>query len=447
MIAGLRDRLRLRTRVRQLKTLYVSTPPPTAAQPNAVDPQRLARFAAFKPATPGHTDVFTRDAQLLFGPILDDGVHLNASLDWLLEAQRVTGTGGFSVGYSFANGWFPPYPETTGYIIPTLWDAFASTHNERVRSAAVRAADWECEIQLPSGAVMAGYDGPDADGFWAARGAESTRDVPAAFNTGQVMQGWNRTFLETGDRKYLDASRRAADYLAECIDEDGVFVRGLSPGPASRTRSYYARAAYGLAWTGTLTANEAYVAAATRNLDWVVRQQHENGWVAHANFGSRFNDDDPLTHTLAYVAEGLLESGVLLEQPRYVEASRRLATAVMMCCERRGLFLPATLTRRFTSADRFSCIPGNAQFAGLWLRHGLLAGDLPLVNAGLKMVDWLKGVQSLDNPNPGIRGGLPGSWPIDGGYSIFFYVDWAAKFFADALMLAERAKASLAYDG
>jgi hypothetical protein len=35
---------------------------------------------------------------------------------------------------------------------------------------------------------------------------------------------------------------------------------------------------------------------------------------------------------------------------------------------------------------------------------------------------------------------MAGSWPIDGGYSVFTYVDWAAKFFADSLLLADAAR-------
>jgi uncharacterized protein YyaL (SSP411 family) len=185
-----------------------------------------------------------------------------------------------------------------------------------------------------------------------------------------------------------------------------------------------------------LADDRRYVDVARRHLDWVVSQQRPDGWVSYAGFAAASADDDVLTHPLAYVTEGLLETGVLLKEPRYLEASRRTATAVMHVCERRGLFLPATLNQRLSSADRYSCLPGNAQFACLWLRLGTLNNDLRLLNTGLKMIDWLKGVQSLENENPGIRGGLAGSWPIDGGYSVFFYVDWAAKFFADSLLLA-----------
>jgi hypothetical protein len=438
----LRDQFQLRTRVKRaaavtadwyLRSSQDGKPPPPPPV-NEIDPARLERFCEFRPDVPGHAEIFLRDAQALFGPVFDDEVHLRAVLEWLLRAQAQNGNGGFSVGYAFATSWYPDYPETTGYIIPTLWDAFHRFGDERYRAAAIRAADWEIEIQMPSGAVKAGYHGEDPYGYW------SGDERPAVFNTGQVMQGWNRTFEETRDTRYLAAASRAAQYFASCLDDHGAVVNGLSPTTAGGSRAYYARAGYGLAWTGLLAQNEAWIRAARRHLEWVNNQQQLNGWVARASFGNPDGERDPLTHTLAYTAEGLLETGLLLNEPSFLAASYRLAEAVRHVCERRGMFLPATINDRLKSQDLFSCLPGNAQFACLWLRHGVRCGDLQMLNTGLKMVDQLKGLQSLDSENEGIRGGVAGSWPIDGGYSVFFYVNWAAKYFADSLLLAEQAK-------
>jgi uncharacterized protein YyaL (SSP411 family) len=435
LLTPVRDLVQLRTRLRRLKERYRPSPPPPLPK-NAIDTERLVKLPKHRPEVPGHAEIFLRDSQALFEPVHDDMAHWDACLAWLLRAQEVTGCGGFSAAYSFAHGWLPAYPETTGYIIPTIWDAYGVRKDQRLRDIAIAAADWEIDIQLPSGATRAGYEG-DPDGFW------KHGPVPAAFNTGQVVQGWNRTFIETGEKKYLEAARRAGEFLADCVDERGIFVKGLSPGPSSLTRAYYARAAYGLAWTGVLANEPRFVEVARRHLDWVVSLQHSNGFVSYASFVARSDADDTLTHPLAYVVEGLFETGLILQEPRYIEAARRTASAIMHVCEKRGLFLPATLTPQLTSADRYSCLPGNAQFACMWLRIGAMHDDLPMVNTGLKMVDWLKGLHALENENPGIRGGMAGSWPIDGGYSIFIYVDWAAKYFADSLLLARDARRRL----
>jgi len=46
--------------------------------------------------------------------------HIRAALAWLLRAQDLGEDAGFCAIYSFAEGWMGSYPETTGYIIPTL---------------------------------------------------------------------------------------------------------------------------------------------------------------------------------------------------------------------------------------------------------------------------------------------------------------------------------------
>ena len=412
--------------------------PPLAAPPAPppeIDAARVAAFGHHRPEVAGHADVFFRDIFGVSEPAHDDERHLRETLDWLLRSRDVTGTAGFAASYHFVHGWLPPYPETTGYIIPTFWDAYGALGDERYRDAARKGADWEIEIQLESGAIQAGYLGVDPQGFW-----NSDLPVPAAFNTGQVVLGWNRTFLETGDAKYLEAAVRACRFLAQCVDETGVFRQGLSPGPRNPTRSYYTRVAWAMCWTSQLSGDPAFQAAAVRHLDWVAQHQHPDGWFPHASFQ---DDGKPLTHTMAYTAEGLLQAGLLLGEDRYVAASERHVAAAMQACERRGFFLPAYFSEGWKSSETFSCLPGNAQFATLWLMHGLRLRDLTMVNTGLKMVEWIKGRQSLDNPESGIRGGVPGAWPIDGGYSIFSMVNWAAKYFADALLEARRVKRDL----
>src|SRR5947207_7141420 len=123
-ITALRDLVQLRTRLRHLNMKYVGTAPPPPPE-NVIDPKRLVHLPVYKPEVPGHAEIFLRDSQALFEPVFDDRLHWDAALEWLLRAQEVTGCGGFSAAYSFAHGWMPAYPETTGHIIPTPWDAVA----------------------------------------------------------------------------------------------------------------------------------------------------------------------------------------------------------------------------------------------------------------------------------------------------------------------------------
>ncbi len=65
-------------------------------------------------------------------------------------------SGGVSAGYSLENGWTPPYPETTGYIIPTFIKYSKLVNNKEYLNRAIKMADWEIEIQMKDGAVRVG---------------------------------------------------------------------------------------------------------------------------------------------------------------------------------------------------------------------------------------------------------------------------------------------------
>ena len=108
--------------------------------------------------------------------------HLVAAIEWLVQAHDATPDGGISRGFSLAwhpyfggRGWQPSYPETTGYIIPTLYAAARRLGRPDLAARARRAAHWEIEIQLRTGAVRGGVVGEP--------------ESPAVFNTGQVLLG------------------------------------------------------------------------------------------------------------------------------------------------------------------------------------------------------------------------------------------------------------------
>ena len=71
----------------------------------------------------------------------------------------------------------------------------------------------------------------------------------------------------------------------------------------------------------------------------------------------------------------------------------------------------------------------------IFLRLYQIAQDARLLNDALRLIDYVKATQIVDCTNPGIRGAIPGSYPIWGGYTRFAYPNWATKFFIDALLL------------
>ncbi len=70
-----------------------------------------------------------------------------------------------------------------------------------------------------------------------------------------------------------------------------------------------------------------------------------------------------------------------------------------------------------------------------WTRLAQITGEEGFRNNARSALDYLKTCQKLDASDSAVRGGIAGSSPIWGDYSRFEYPNWAAKFFADALMM------------
>jgi hypothetical protein len=357
-------------------------------------------------------------------PQRDPGEHLAAAIRWLERAQDAAGGGGVARSYTLRwkrahgrRGWLAPYPETTGYIIPTFFDYAALAREGGCRARAVRMARWEAEVQMESGAVQGGVIG--------------FPPTPAVFNTGQVLFGWARAYEETGDERFRTAARRAADFLVAAQDPDGAWRRHGSRYARAGVNVYDARTAWGLLEAARVTGDPRHRQAARRNLEYVLTRQRPNGWLEACCL-----DDDrrPLLHTIAYAMEGVLESGLELKDPRLVEAARLPADALLRA-QRPDGSLPGRFDADWQPAARWSCLTGDAQTAIVWLRLGWATGAGRYVEAARRVNRYVMATQDLTARDDGVRGGIAGSSPIHGEYAPYEYPNWAAKFFADAMML------------
>jgi hypothetical protein len=371
--------------------------------------------------------VVLRDVLGLTCPAESSDVHLRETMLWLCRAQDAADGGGVARSYSLRfkaeharRGWLPAYPETTGYIIPTFCDYAVLSGDNDFQQRAVRMARWETEIQMGNGAVQGGVIG--------------FPPTPAVFNTGQVLFGWARAFRETGNETFKQSTKRAAEFLLDAQDADGAWRRGGSKYARPGVNLYDARTAWGLIEASEVTGDDRFRVAAVKNLDFALMRQHSNGWFADCCL-----DDDahPLLHTIAYTMEGLLEAGALLRESRYVAAARNAADALLNQ-QRLDGSLSGRFDTQWRSASRWSCLTGDAQTAIVWLRLRELTGDERYRDAARRMIRFLKTTHDLKNSDPGIRGGIKGSHPIWGDYGAYDYLNWGAKFFADALMLEAR---------
>src|SRR3989441_834790 len=266
--------------------------------------------------------------------------HLVAAIAWLARAQDATPDGGISRAFTLAwhphfgrRGWQPPYPETTGYIIPTFYAAARRLGCPGLSVRAERAARWEIDIQLPTGAARGGVLGEP--------------ESPAVFNTGQVLLGLLAAFEKTAQGSFADAARRAARYLV-----------------------------------------------------------------------------------------AMLEGGRVLNDARLVHAAERAARPLVAAVRGDG-WMPGRYRSDWSAAVRWSCLTGQAQMANNWIRLAEITGDPQWVEPVPAVLGFLKRTQNRHSAEPGVRGGIKGAWPVGGDYGAYEVLNWATKFFADALMRHE----------
>jgi hypothetical protein len=344
-----------------------------------------------------------------------------AALGWLFSAHDASTDGGVAYGYfpmSAACGWDVSYPETTGYIMTSLVAYGCRTAWVEPIERARRMARWEAEVQMPSGAVQGG------------KLTSRDKQTPAAFNTGMVLDGFVTVLEERSDPEILRAAERAAQFLAADLNSEGLFVTNGEFVHKEAIKIYNVLCAWALHRFGVLTGTSLYCELAVKAVQGALRFQKPNGWFAENCLTDSLR---PLTHTIGYTAQGVLEVGIAAGRDDFVAASERAWRAIVPSVHDNG-YLPGRFDAAWRPAVRWSCLTGSAQLAIIGYRLSQVRGEPSYAQVASRLVDWLKGVQRLQTGNSGIDGALAGSFPIMGDYMSAGYPNWATKYFLDALM-------------
>ncbi|MEO6444534.1 MAG: prenyltransferase/squalene oxidase repeat-containing protein, partial [Gemmatimonadaceae bacterium] len=193
---------------------------------------------------------------------------VRGALAWLARAQdhSASADGGAARNFSLISGWSTSYPETSGYIVPTLLDCARRYDDPEFRDRARRMLDWLVTIQFPEG----GFQGGTVD---------ATPRVPVTFNTGQIVLGLAAGARELGDA-YRDPMRRAADWLAQSQDADGCWRKHRTPFAKPSDKAYETHVSWGLYEAARVEHVPAWVEAANRQVRWAMGRQQANGWFA-----------------------------------------------------------------------------------------------------------------------------------------------------------------------
>jgi len=357
-----------------------------------------------------------KDSLNIKNKVFDNNKHIDAAINWLLIAQKVNNDGGVSAMHSLYQGWHPSYSETTGYIIPTMFNYYHKTNNPIIKESSIKMVQWELTKQMDNGAFPGGASGK--------------KEFPIVFNTGQVMFGMVRAFQETHDKKYKNSAAKAADWLVKIQDKDGCWNKFTY---LNKIHTYNTRTAWSLLRAYDVTKKDAYKKAAIKNIDWALKQQLDNGWFDKNAF---HENQEPLLHTIAYAIRGILETGIYLKNKNYINSAKKSAD-VLLKKQRKDGSLAGSFDKNWNSKVSWSCLTGNSQTSIIWLRLYNITKNKAYLNAAKKINTYVKSTQNIHSGNKNLRGGIKGAYPIYGWYAPFSYTNWAAKFFIDSLMLED----------
>ncbi len=363
--------------------------------------------------------------------VQDNKFHIQEALDWIKRAQDATPDNGVSRGYSVgwnphfqSKGWQASYPETTGYIIPTFIDCGKYFNDEELIDRAIKMAEWEIDVQMENGAVIGGV-------------INESEPTPSVFCTGMVIFGLVRAFQETQNASFLNAAEKAASYLLAVQNKDGVFIESKHYKYANKiSTTYHTRVAWALIVLGKLINDENYIKSGIKNIEYRLKFQGKNGWFRD---NCLYDPENPLVHTVCYALRGILEAGFLLNDDRYITAVRVAADHILLKIDDEG-YLGGRLNKNWQSSVKYCCLTGNAQLAIILLKLFQYTNQNEYLTGARKLITFLKTSQNCTTSDYDIRGGIKGSYPFNGPYGRFQILNWATKFFIDAMLLEERIK-------
>lgn len=301
------------------------------------------------------------------------------SLSWLRKQSDQ------GIGVSATSRVSLPYPEVSGYLIPSLleWREIELANQYRT---------WLIDIQ-------------HRDGYW----TDPTGDSPYFFDTGQVVRGLLAFQLRDSSQEVEDSILRAVDWASGLISPTGVLNAPdmeLWPKDVPSQIQLYAleplhRAALYLDKTDVASKFQVAINKIISETD--------------------FEKIDALTHFHAYIVEALVDLG-------RVEIATSMMDAVDAQMNRRGL-IPGRRNAQWT------CSTGVLQYSVIWYKLGES-------EKGLRSLSAAERLQNRSGGWFGSYGAL--KWVsllasrIDSRFGWYFPRDeipWAAKYFLDALRL------------
>ena len=355
-----------------------------------------------------------------YGYLSDSEFNLrcNAALDWIIKSLNHNGGNGSSAYYSNLYppfGWSKAYPETTGYLIPTLIDYDELYPELKLLDKSIQCGDWICSLAFENGALPGGLEGSKNESI---------------FNTGQMLIGLNSIYSLTKDVKYFKIIDSAVNWLCQNLEENGswknyAYIEGYVP-------SYYTRVVWPVLASNKFIKSDEITLLMRKALKFYEKKINKNLSITDWGFKK---GEKAFTHTIAYTLRGFFESSVILENDNLLNRTIDICEKLLKISAFKGR-LAGRYSNTWKGDYNFICLTGNAQLSILFTKIFSINNDVRFLNAALFYMEPVLKAQVLKNNYK--YGAISGSSPFYGRYLTLRYPNWATKFFLDAYLILKK---------
>ena len=316
----------------------------------------------------------------------------------------------------------PSFPETTGYIIPTLLEYSKLKNIDSIYEISLEMGEWIVDITRDDGGLGEAY------GFY--------RPYPRIFTTAQAIMGLLSLYQKNKDKKFIKCAIKMGEFLIKNLNSDGSWNAEYTF--LKTTTTYKSRVSWILMLLYETTYEEKFKQASIRSLEYIIQLKTNLYWPVSCTFEQNNN---ALTHLLGYHLVAIVNFAYY-EKLSNNKLSEELKDHCNFFYNKLNdlLFieneLKAQINNKFQNTSSYTCLTGNAQimyFAILFEKYNKLSDNL----LSQKLYNTIYNKQIKNNLDI-INGAISGSYPIDGDYMSYMLPSWANKFFIDSLLLKNK---------
>lgn len=335
---------------------------------------------------------------------------LRHNFGWIKNSFLINDNLGSAKYKTVLGKWSESYPETTGYLIPTLLNGAHILNDDSLKKIALKQINYFISIQQQDGSFK----------------SSKSSTVSYVFDTAQILLGLIALYEDNTNTTTLRLINNAYFWLIECLDNNGLFVK--SNYVENYNPSYYARIVWPMLRSEQLL--KCPIHEKTKQLySRIVNLKNANYTFKNCSFDGR---QYFYTHNLIYTYRGLWESSLMLKDNAtqdYIEQGLQFILKNIIAANGR---FNGSYNSDWSPYKKYICSVGNAQLICLMLEIFKKTEDVSyLTNISSVIKPLINSQRTSLSLN---KGAVPSSIPIWGHYQKYKFTNWTQKFYSDALI-------------